>query len=97
MSMPQVSRQIEITIPEPLYQWLSREAQHRALDIPTVIQTVLEQHARPFDLTQTRTWQLCGAFSIAEPEPEYLVDSGETESPTTNYAEHIDDVLYKGT
>jgi len=49
------------------------------------------------DLTQTRTWQLCGAFSIAEPEPEYLVDSGETESPTTNYAEHIDDVLYKGT
>ncbi len=86
MSVPQTSRQIEITIPEPLYQWLSRKAQHRALDIPTVIQTVLEQHAQRFDLTQTRTWQLCGAFSVAEPEPEYIVGYDETGSPITNYA-----------
>lgn len=95
MAMQQAPRQIEITIPEPLYQWLSREAQHRAQDISALIRTALEQYAGQFDLTQTRTWQLCGAFTIAEPEEEY-VDS-ETEPPTTNYAEHVDDVLYKGT
>jgi len=39
------------------------------------------------DLTQTRTWQLCGAFSVAEPEPEYIVGYDETGAPITNYAE----------
>ncbi len=96
MAMQQTPRQIEITISEPLYQWLSREAQHRAQDISALIRTALEQYAQQFDLTQTRTWQLCGAFTIAEPKEKYVVDS-ETESPTTNYAEHVDDVLYKGT
>lgn len=96
MAMQQTPRQIKITIPDTLYQWLSREAQRRAQDIPAVVQAVLEHYVHHFDLTQTQTWQLCGAFTIAEPEPAYLVGSDETESPTTNYAEHVDDVLYKG-
>ncbi len=94
--MQQTSRQITITISDTLYQWLLREAQRRAQDIPAVVQSVLEHYVRHFDLIQTRTWQLCGAFTIAEPEPAYLVGSDETGSPTTNYAEHVDDVLYKG-
>ncbi len=96
MSTQQMSRRLEITISDTLYQWLSREAQRRAQDVSTVAQTALEYYAQQFDLTQTRTWQLCGAFSIAEPEPEYLVGSDEMGSPITNYAEHVDDVLYKG-
>jgi hypothetical protein len=96
MSTQQTSRQLEITISEMLYQWLFREAQRRAQDISSVVQTALEEYARQFDLTRTRTWELCGAFAVAEPEPEYLVGSDETGSPTTNYAEHVDDVLYGG-
>ena len=38
------------------------------------------------DIKQTRTWQLCGNFTVA--------DAHETES--TNYAEQVDDVLYQG-
>lgn len=68
MSTQQMSRQIEIAISDALYQWLSREAQRRAQDISTVVQAALEYYAQRFDLTQTRTWQLCGAFTIAEPE-----------------------------
>ena len=60
-----------------------------------MVQFTLEQYAQPFDLTRTRTWQLCGTFTIAEPEPEYVVGSDETGAPITNYAEHVDDVLYK--
>ncbi|MBL7063918.1 MAG: hypothetical protein ISS49_06870 [Anaerolineae bacterium] len=96
MSTQYASRQLEITLPNPLYQWLFREAHRRAQDISAVVRTALEQHAQRFDLTQTRTWQLCGAFTVAEPEPVYIVGSDETGAPTTNYAEHVDDVLYKG-
>jgi metal-responsive CopG/Arc/MetJ family transcriptional regulator len=95
MSIQPMSR-LEITLPNQLYQWLSHEAQRRAQDVSTVVQTALEQYAQQFDLTQTRTWQLCGAFTIAEPEPEYIVGSDETGAPTTDYAEHVDDILYKG-
>ena len=96
MSTQQMSRQLEITLSETLYQWLFHEAQHRAQDISSVVQTALEQYAQQFDLTRTRTWELCGAFTVAETEPEYLVGSDETGPPTTNYAEHVDGVLYKG-
>jgi hypothetical protein len=96
MSMQQVSRQLEITIPDTLYQWLLGEAQRRTQDVSTVVQTALEQYAQQFDLTQTRTWKLCGAFTIAEPEPEYIVGSDETGAPITNYAENVDDVLHEG-
>jgi len=95
MATQKASRQIEITVSEALYQRLSREAQRRSQDVSTVIQAALEQHSREFDLTQTRTWELCGAFTVAEPEPKYLVGSDEADSPATNYAEHIDDVLYE--
>ncbi len=56
----------------------------------------LKEYAQQFDLSKTRTWELCGAFTVAEPEAEYVVGSDETGSPTTNYAEHVDDVLYMG-
>ncbi len=96
MSVQQKSIQFEITIPATLYQWLLNEAQSRAEDVSSVVQTALEQYVQQFDLTQTETWQLRGAFTIAEPESEYTVGSDETGSPITNYAEHVDDTLYKG-
>jgi len=90
------SRQLEITVSEPPYQWLFHEAQRRAQRVSTVVQAALEQYAQQFDLTQTRTWELCGTLAVAEPEPEYIVGSDEVRDPTTNYAEYVDDVLYKG-
>jgi len=96
MSVQQASRQLEITISETLYQWLSREAERRAQNVSHVVQTMLERYAQQFDLTRTRTWELCGAFTVTEPEPEHFVDLDETGTPITNYAEHVDDVLYKG-
>jgi metal-responsive CopG/Arc/MetJ family transcriptional regulator len=97
MSIQQKSQQLKITIPDTLYQRLLQEAQRRAQDISIVIQTALEQYVQQFDLTQTQTWHLCGTFTIAEPDSEYIVGSeDETGSPITNYAEHVDDILYKG-
>lgn len=90
------SRQLEITVSESLYQWLSHEAQRRAQHVSTVVQVALEQYAQQFDLTQTRTWELCGTLAVAEPEPEYIVGLDEAGDPTTGYAEYVDDVLYKG-
>lgn len=96
MTVQEKSRQIEITIPDTLYQWLLHEAKSRTQDISTIIQTALEQYVEQFDLTQTRTWQLRGTFTIAEPGAEYIIGSDETGAPITNYAEHVDDILYKG-
>jgi metal-responsive CopG/Arc/MetJ family transcriptional regulator len=96
MPEQQASRQLEITISETLYQWLFREAQRRAQDVSNVVQAALEEYVQQFDLTHTRTWELCGTLAVAEPDPEYIVDLNETETPITNYAEHVDDVLYKG-
>jgi metal-responsive CopG/Arc/MetJ family transcriptional regulator len=94
MSVESISHQIEITLPHLLYQRLLREAQYRAQDVSTVVRTALEEYAQRFDITQTRTWQLCGAFTVAEPDPEYVVGSDETGAPVTNFAEHVDAVLY---
>ena len=96
MAIQQKSKQLKITLPDTLYQWLQQEAQRRAQDVSTVIQTALEQYVEEFDLTQTETWKLRGSFTIAEPAPEYIVGSDDAGTPITNYAEHVDDVLYKG-
>lgn len=88
MPAQRTTRQIQITIPDALYQWLSSEARRREQDIPTIVQAALEDYARQFDLTQTRTWQMCGSLSVSEPESQYVVGADGTGAPLTNYAEH---------
>ncbi len=88
-------RTLNITVSNTLYQWwLEKESIRRSQDISTVVQTALAHYIEQFDLIKTQTWQLSGTFSIAEPEAEYVVDKKEDGSITTNYAEHVDDVLY---
>ncbi|HKZ84754.1 MAG TPA: hypothetical protein VJ793_13950 [Anaerolineae bacterium] len=48
-----------------------------------------------FDITQTQTWQLCGTFEIAQPDSEFIVGRDIQGQIITNYAEHVDDVLYR--
>jgi hypothetical protein len=45
------------------------------------------------DITKTSTWQLL--LEIAEPDPEYVVGRDEQGNLITNYAEHVDEVLYR--
>jgi len=94
----QTSQQLKITVPYTLYQWLLHEAQRSAQNISDVVQTaLLEQYAQQFDLTQTRTWELCGTLAVAEPDTEHISGIDETGAPVTNYAEHVDEILYQGT
>jgi hypothetical protein len=90
------TKKVQVTLSNTLYQYLAEEAQRSMQDVATVIQDILERHARQFDMTKTRTWALCGTLEVAEPEAPYLDNTDEGHSLTTNYAEHVDDVLYRG-
>jgi len=46
-----------------------------------------------YDITQTRTWQLCGSLEIAEPEIQYTMGHDEKGQIITNYAENVDGIL----
>lgn len=50
----------------------------------------------PQTLTQTRTWQLCGRFTLAEFKPESPLSEVSHPGAITNEAERVDDVLYQG-
>lgn len=90
---------IHLDIPDSLYQWLSGETKQRGVTIDQVLYEALDLYAQTestsFDITQTQTWELCGALTVAETEPEYVVAHDETGEAVTNYAEHVDDVLYR--
>ncbi len=45
------------------------------------------------NITQTRTWELCGSLEIPHPESQFVVEDREA-GKLTNYAEHIDKILY---
>lgn len=96
MSVQQVARRVEITISEPIYQWLYREAQRRAQDMSSIVQAALEDYVEQFNLTQTRTWELRGTVTVAEPEPEYVIGTDEAGNDVVAYSERVDDVLYRG-
>ena len=90
MNTSPTQHKVQLELSEPLYRWFSQAAQQRAQDIAEVIQVALEYYVQHFDITQTRTWELCGAFTVAEPEAAY---QGEDHAKT-NYAEHVDEMLY---
>ena len=48
-----------------------------------------------FDITQTQTWHLCGTLEVSKPDPEYVVGRNEQGQVITNYAEHVDNILYR--
>lgn len=54
----------------------------------------LNNTSTKFDLTKTETWNLVGALTVTEPDSKYVVGVNETGESITNYAEHVDDVLY---
>jgi hypothetical protein len=91
---------VHLDLPPALYKRLASEAARRSATLDQVVQQVLERYAERetagFDITQTRTWELCGALEVAEPAPEYVVGRDAQGKAITNYSEHVDDVLYRG-
>jgi len=87
-------------IPDYLYQWLSGKTRQRGVTLDQILNEALDSYAQSqgaaFDITHTHTWALCGALKVAEIEPEYEVAHSPGENGVTNYAEHVDDVLYRG-
>ncbi len=47
-----------------------------------------------FRMLQTKTWNLCGTLTISHPEPTFITDTSQISGVVTNYAEHVDDILY---
>lgn len=87
---PMASLQVEI--PDSLMSRLESTGQ----PVQDVVLKALQQYveAEGFSLTKTQTWQLCGSLEIKDPAPSYVVGKDEQGQPVTNYAEHIDEVLY---
>lgn len=95
---------IQLDLSAALYRWLVSEASRRSTPVEQIVRQILEQfvhtaaqRAKPdFDITQTRTWQLCGALEVAEPDPEYIAGHDAEGHEVTNYSGHVDDLLYRG-
>lgn len=89
---------VQLDLPPALYRRLADEAARRSATLDQIVRQVLEQYASEemgeSDIIQT--WELCGALEVAEPDPEYIIGRDEQGNPVTNYAAHIDDVLYRG-
>ncbi|MBE9171460.1 hypothetical protein IQ238_29565 [Pleurocapsales cyanobacterium LEGE 06147] len=47
-------------------------------------------------ITETRTWQLCGHFTVCDTTSRNLLSENTDVTEMTNYAEQVDDVLYQG-
>lgn len=61
------------------------------------IRIVSDISPRPKALVdKPRTWELCGTLMVAEPQVDYVISSHESGRQITNYAEHVDEVLYRG-
>ena len=89
MSIQSARHKIQLTLPEPLYHWFFQTAQQQTQEVTELIQTALEYYAQRFDVTQTRTWDMCGTFAVAKTDTLPL-----NSNALTNYAEHVDAVIY---
>jgi len=91
---------VQLDLSPALYRWLVNEAARRSAPLDQVVRQMVEHFAQTekpdFDITQTRTWQLCGALEVSEPDLEYIVGRDAQGHEITNYAEHADGLLYRG-
>lgn len=82
--------QITLEIPDQLMNQL----QNKTDSIQHILLKALEDYLtkEESNITKTQTWELCGSLEITKPEQEFIISDNDKLS--TNYAEHIDDVLY---
>ncbi|MEL6776537.1 MAG: hypothetical protein AAFO06_04710 [Cyanobacteria bacterium J06597_16] len=87
---------LTIDIPDSLI----RQVQSAGQSIESILLEALTRYVNnrlPEEIANTsRTLELCGQYSVSEPEPDAAAIAIEDFSGRTNYAEQIDDVLYRG-
>ncbi|RUR85721.1 hypothetical protein ACF3DV_24795 [Chlorogloeopsis fritschii PCC 9212] len=84
---------LTVEIPDSLLSKLQETGQPLQNIILQAVEAYISAQ-QPYDITQTHTWKLCGTLQVSLPAAEYIVGQDEQGKPLTNYAEHIDDVLY---
>lgn len=83
---------LTIEIPDSLMSRLELAGQ----PVQDVVLKALQQYVESessFAITQTQTWQLCGALEVSA-EAQFVVGQDKQGKAITNYAEHVDEVLY---
>jgi hypothetical protein len=84
----------QIDIPDELISQLDGEGYSVAEAVIKALEHYLHAKSSESKRITNDTWQLCGSFTIANPEIEYVVGQSENGQPITNYAENVDRVLY---
>jgi hypothetical protein len=85
---------LTLDIPDALLSQLESMGQPIQLVMLKALEQYVQSREKTFLLTQTETWQLCGSLNVSEVEEKYVTGHDEQGKPITNYAEHIDDILY---
>jgi hypothetical protein len=89
---------ITLEIPDELISRLETK-QESLQEIFQIFFNALKQHldsnleSENQNITQTKTWELCGSLEIPNPDTQFIVEDTEA-GKSTNYAEHIDQILY---
>ncbi|MEA5616251.1 hypothetical protein VB711_00135 [Cronbergia sp. UHCC 0137] len=74
---------------------LMNQLQNQTDSVQNILLKALEEYLAKEQLgfLKTKTWELCGSLEIPNPEPEFTTKLQDSKL-STNYAEHIDEVLY---
>ena len=82
---------VTLEIPDQLMNQL----QNQSDSLQNILLKALEAYLakEQSNLIKTKTWELCGSLEIPNRDPEFIIEDQKAEL-STNYAEHIDDVLY---
>ncbi|MBE9145799.1 hypothetical protein [Planktothrix mougeotii] len=81
---------ITLEIPDRLMNLIREQSE----SIESILLKALEDYfsKESLDITKTKTWELCGSLEIPLPEPQFI--NHQSSELSTNYAEHIDEILY---
>jgi hypothetical protein len=86
--------QLIVEVPDELASQLEQLGQPMQELVVRALQQYVRVEHDQFVMTQTRTWQLAGTLEVANPEQSDRVEQSAEGVAHTNYAEHVDDVLY---
>jgi hypothetical protein len=84
---------LTLDIPDKLLLQLEAIGQPLQLVMLRALEQYVHAIEQEFSLTQTQTWQLSGSFKVLQPEEEWI-EQDERGEIVTNYAEHVDNILY---
>ncbi|WGV25215.1 hypothetical protein [Halotia branconii] len=87
---------LTVDIPDELVS----QVKSAGYSVETILLKALTQYLAhslvPRSITETRTWQLCGRFTVSEVASTDILSENTNKTETTNYAEQVDDALYQG-